>query len=152
MDNYTGTTCTVSGVSQTTTYYVVFEKEETVDVKVSFVDKDGYIILGAGASVNGEAMNGEGNTFTYTAAKHENLTIELDIPSNMLVDHWERNGKVVANAVEILVVYDLTESLEYIVYCTTPNQRVLTYGAGLIDTNGGTLEEAGIVRGLGSGF
>ena len=151
VDNYTGTTCTVSGVSQTTTYYVVFEKEETVDVKVSFEDKDGYIILGAGASVNGEAMNGEGNTFTYTAAKHENLTIELDIPSNMLVDHWELNGKVAADAVEILEVYDLTENVEYIVYCTTPNQRVLTYGAELIDTNGGTLEEAGTVIAARSG-
>ena len=151
VDNYTGTTCTVSGVNQTTTYYVAFEKAETVDVKISFVDKDGYIILGAGASVNGEAMTGEGNTFTYTAAKHENLTIELDIPSNMLVDHWERNGKVVANAVEILEVYDLAENLEYIVYCTIPNQRILTYGAELIDTNGGFVEEAGTVTAARSG-
>ena len=150
-DNYTGLTCTVSGVSKTTTYFVAFEKEETVDVKINFADKDGYPILGAGVSINGQSITGDGSSFTFAAAKHENLTVELDVPESMLIDHWELNGKVVANAVEVLELYDVRENLEYTVYCTIPNQRVLNYGAELIDTNGGALENAGTVTASRSG-
>ena len=63
VDNYTGLTYTVTGISKTTTYFVAFEKVETAEVKVTFVDKDGYPFLGASVNINGEDLSGDENIF-----------------------------------------------------------------------------------------
>ena len=151
VDNYTGLTYTVTGISKTTTYFVAFEKVETAEVKVTFVDKDGYPFLGASVNINGEDLSGDENIFTYTTTKHQNLVISISVPSNMLIDHWELNGKVAANAVEVMNIHDLSGDMEFIVYCTTPNQRVLTFGTELIETNGGSVDQAGTIQASRSG-
>lgn len=155
VDNYTGDSITVTGVGSTTTYKVYFEPEATATVTVKFIRKlaDGQQdgVLGCGVNFNGQAAESSTNTFVFETAKHDNVTICVDIPGNMLVDYWEKGGKVVANAVEEISIYDISSDVECIVYCETPNERTLTFGTELINTNGGELDEAGTLTVTRSG-
>ena len=155
VDNYTGASITVTGVGSTTTYKVYFEPEATATVTVKFIrqlaDGQQEDVLGCGVNFNGQAAESSTNTFQFETAKHNNVTITVDIPGNMLVDYWEKDGKVVANAVEELSIYDLSGDVEYTVYCETPNERILTFSAELVDTNGGALAEAGTLSAAHNG-
>lgn len=144
---YTGSTVTVTGVNKATEYKVYFEKAEEASVTVTFIHRlsetEQEAVDGCGVSFNGEAAEGSKNVFTYNTSEHDNVVITITIPDNMLVDYWEKDGKVVANAVEEISLYDISGDLHYIVYCETPNARVLTFGTELMDTNGGSVSLAG---------
>ncbi|MBQ7120468.1 MAG: S-layer homology domain-containing protein [Oscillospiraceae bacterium] len=148
---FTGNKITVDHVSETVNYFVTFEKKEQLNATVKLVDKSGAPVAGGSVNINQQNVAGTDNVFTLNTHNHANLDIKVTVPDNMLIDHWELNGQVVANAVDELTVYDLVSSAEYTVICVTPNQRGLTFGTELIGTNGGTVAEAGTITATRSG-
>lgn len=151
VSNFTGSELTVSHVNESINYFLTFEQKTDADVIVKFVDKDGASVAGCGVNINQQNVDGTGNIFTLNTHKHANLDIKVTVPDNMLIDHWELDGQIAANAVDELTVYDLTGSAEYTVICVTPNQRGLTFGTELIGTNGGTVADAGTITAIRSG-
>jgi len=153
--DYTGTVYTVSGVSEDTQVRVHFQTKTERTVTVQFKNRgDGQTVFSAGTSlkVNGESVTAADKKYTFTSFDGDNLTFEITVPDNMLVDHWERIGSdgketIVANNVKQLQVYDLDGDSQYIVYCSIPNQGRVTWGKELDNThrNGGTLEAAGTI-------
>ncbi|MBE6988357.1 MAG: S-layer homology domain-containing protein, partial [Ruminococcaceae bacterium] len=144
--NYTGNTVTVSGVNSEISYKVYFVAKETATVTVKFINKlDDAMqpVYGCGVKFNGEAAESQTNEFTFTTNVHDNVTISIDIPDNMLVDYWEnaKTNKVAANAVEEISIYDISGSMEYIVYCETPVARKLTFVAEWTNSNANHGEE-----------
>ena len=151
VSNFTGSELTVSHVNESIIYFVTFEQKTNADVIVKFVDKDVAPVAGCGVNINQQNVDGTDNIFTLNTHKHANLDIKVTVPDNMLIDHWELNGQIAANAVDELTVYDLAGSIEYTIICVTPNQRGLTFDTELIGTNGGTVAEAGTITATRSG-
>lgn len=148
VDNFTGLSLKVSGVAESTVYHVNFEPAKEAQVTITFLDKDGYPVLGGSVNMNQQNISGTDGVFVFDTYVHDNLQIKISVPGNMLIDHWELDGKVCANAVDMLEINDLAGDRAYVVYCTSPNQRILTLGTQLIETNGGSLGAAGALEAM----
>lgn len=157
---YTGTAYTVSNVREDTSVIVYFRTKEKKTVTLRFKDRangaDAFT-LGTTLLINGESVRDADRSYVYESFSGDNLTIDITIPDNMLVDSWAAVGSdgtetTAAGNVKQVKIYNLQEDLDYIVYCSIPNTSRITYGSVLdnIHGNGGTLAEAGEITAAGS--
>lgn len=152
---YTGDTYTLSNVREDTSVRVFFKKKEEKTVTLCFknrADNTKVSALGTTLLINGESVESEDAEYRYRSFSGDNLTLDIRIPDNMLIDHWAAvNGSgtetTVAGDVRQLKLYNLSQDCSYVVYCSIPNSSLITYGS-VLDTaggNGGTPEDAGTI-------
>lgn len=151
--NFTGTSYTVTDVHEDTQIRVHFKAKEEKTITLQFKNRDDSQVVfsaGTGLSVNGNSVTAVNSVYTYQSFLGENLTLDVTVPDNMLIDHWTVKDSTgtevnVANNVKQLKVYDLDGDHNYVVYCSIPNQCQVEYEKVLDDSNknGGDITEAG---------
>lgn len=156
---YTENTYTVSNVREDTRVRVFFKVKEEKRITLCFkncVDNTDVSTMGTALRINGENVEAENGAYSYRSFSGDNLTLDITIPDNMLVDHWaavksDGTETEAAGNVKQLKLFDLSQDCSYVVYCSIPNTSRITYGSVLDNThgNGGTIEAAGEITAEG---
>ena len=156
---YTGDTYTVSNVKEDTIVNVYFKAKEEKTITLQFKNlADGTDVSTAGMTleINGVRIEEENRRYTYQSFAGDNLTLDITIPDNMLVDHWaevkaDGSETTAAGNVKQMKLYNLAQNGNYVVYCSIPNTSEISYGCVLDNThgNGGELKEAGEITAEG---
>ena len=156
---YTGDTYTVSNVKEDTIVNVYFKAKEEKTITLQFKNlADGTDVSTEGMTleINGVRIEEENRRYTYQSFAGDNLTLDITIPDNMLVDYWaevkdDGSETTAAGNVKQIKLYNLAQNVNYVVYCSIPNASEITYGCVLDDThgNGGELKAAGEITAEG---
>ena len=159
MSVYTGNTYNLSNIKEDTTVNVYFKKKEERTVTLQFknvADSTDVFTMGTALEINGTPIEAENRRYTYQSFAGDNLTLDITVPDNMLVDHWTKVGDdgsetMAAGNVKQVKLYNLAQDSHYVVYCSIPNASEISYGCVLDDTygNGGELKDAGEIRAEG---
>ncbi len=156
--NNTSLTYDAEEISEDTLITAYFAEAQNFKISVSpvTVGSDGKTTVTTGVDVTVKAQRVDGTVIIesgedgiYEVSRGDNVTIQVTVPSGLLLDGWsaadgQELGTVSAD-LRTMTVYDIASDLDYTVKYTAPNRYKVTYGAdddaaGVVDAvaNGST--------------
>lgn len=156
--NNTSLTYDAEEISEDTLITAYFAEAQNFKISVSpvTVGSDGKTTVTTGVDVTVKAQRVDGTVIIesgedgiYEVSRGDNVTIQVTVPSGLLLDGWsaadgQELGTVSAD-LRTMTVYDIASDLDYTVKYTAPNRYNVTYGAdddaaGVVDAvaTGGT--------------
>lgn len=156
--NNTSLTYDAEEISEDTLITAYFAEAQNFKISVSpvTVGSDGKTTVTTGVDVTVKAQRVDGTVIIesgedgiYEVSRGDNVTIQVTVPSGLLLDGWsaadgQELGTVSAD-LRTMTVYDIASDLDYTVKYTAPNRYKVTYGAdddaaGVVDAvaTGGT--------------
>lgn len=140
--NFSGAYYDFTGLSETTAVTVYFKAKESVPVTVKLVDKNGTPLSSSGVTVTSDktgstTLTATSGTYTYEGSTGENLSLDVTIPDNMLVQNWSVGNDQItgslSNGSKTMTVYNLSKSTDFTVVCAAPNEYSVSFGGELTD-------------------
>lgn len=149
--NNTSLTYDAEEISEDTLITAYFAEAQNFKISVSpvTVGSDGKTTVTTGVDVTVKAQRVDGTVIIesgedgiYEVSRGDNVTIQVTVPSGLLLDGWsaadgQELGTVSAD-LRTMTVYDIASDLDYTVKYTAPNRYKVTYGvdddaAGVVD-------------------
>lgn len=140
--NNTSLTYDAEEISEDTLITAYFAEAQNFKISVSpvTVGSDGKTTVTTGVDVTVKAQRVDGTVIIesgedgiYEVSRGDNVTIQVTVPSGLLLDGWsaadgQELGTVSAD-LRTMTVYDIASDLDYTVKYTAPNRYKVTYGA-----------------------
>lgn len=140
--NNTSLTYDAEEISEDTLITAYFAEAQNFKISVSpvTVGSDGKTTVTTGVDVTVKAQRVDGTVTIesgedgiYEVSRGDNVTIQVTVPSGLLLDGWlaadgQELGTVSAD-LRTMTVYDIASDLDYTVKYTAPNRYKVTYGA-----------------------
>lgn len=140
--NNTSLTYDAEEISEDTLITAYFAEAQNFKISVSpvTVGSDGKTTVTTGVDVTVKAQRVDGTVIIesgedgiYEVSRGDNVTIQVTVPSGLLLDGWsaadgQELGTVSAD-LGTMTVYDIASDLDYTVKYTAPNRYKVTYGA-----------------------
>ena len=140
--NNTSLTYDAEEISEDTLITAYFAEAQNFKISVApvTVGSDGKTTVTTGVDVTVKAQRVDGTVIIesgedgiYEVSRGDNVTIQVTVPSGLLLDGWsaadgQELGTVSAD-LRTMTVYDIASDLDYTVKYTAPNRYKVTYGA-----------------------
>ena len=140
--NNTSLTYDAEEISEDTLITAYFAEAQNFKISVApvTVGSDGKTTVTTGVDVTVKAQRVDGTVTIesgedgiYEVSRGDNVTIQVTVPSGLLLDGWsaadgQELGTVSAD-LRTMTVYDIASDLDYTVKYTAPNRYKVTYGA-----------------------
>lgn len=140
--NNTSLTYDAEEISEDTLITAYFAEAQNFKISVApvTVGSDGKTTVTTGVDVTVKAQRVDGTVIIesgedgiYEVSLGDNVTIQVTVPSGLLLDGWsaadgQELGTVSAD-LRTMTVYDIASDLDYTVKYTAPNRYKVTYGA-----------------------
>lgn len=140
--NNTSLTYDAEEISEDTLITAYFAEAQNFKISVSpvTVGSDGKTTVTTGVDVTVKAQRVDGTVIIesgedgiYEVSRGDNVTIQVTVPSGLLLDGWSAaDGQelgTVSTDLRTMTVYDIASDLDYTVKYTAPNRYKVTYGA-----------------------
>lgn len=140
--NNTSLTYDAEEISEDTLITAYFAEAQNFKISAApvTVGSDGKTTVTTGVDVTVKAQRVDGTVIIesgedgiYEVSRGDNVTIQVTVPSGLLLDGWsaadgQELGTVSAD-LRTMTVYDIASDLDYTVKYTAPNRYKVTYGA-----------------------